>query len=275
MSKDRFGFGIVEWALPYNGQYGCQVAKQAGFDAIQIDLGNYTNNFPMARPEMIKIYMEQAEKWEITYPSMAITTLGKFGVQMTATQGTVGKQLAYMAIKKAIDTCDEMGIPLIMVPSFFDDRIKDEKDMEETVTCLKYAVDYADKKNITISTEAVLDAEKTIELIDRVGGNKLKVYFDTQNYKLFGNCNTVETFNQLLPYIAEIHVKDGNTRVSQTLLGDGMFEVKEIADAIKASNYSGWIMSENYYDTHMAPLSDDSFGMMAEDARRVKEFFRV
>jgi sugar phosphate isomerase/epimerase len=223
---------------------------------------------------MIAAYLDAAEKWDIIYPSLAITTLGKFGVNMTAPAGSDSKKLALLAVRRGVDTASAMGIPMIMIPSFFDDEMKTDSDLRETAECLKYACDYAAAKNIVISTENLLSAEATLELIDLVGKDALKVYFDTQNYKLFMKYNTQEIFTRLLPYICQIHVKDGLDCLSGALLGDGTADYDDMVRLIRASDYSGWIVSENYYD--QSPLnkqSEDAFALLKEDANRLRTSF--
>ena len=54
----NYKFGIPEWAMPMNGQYGCRVAHEAGLQGIQINLGDASREWPLSHPEMQKIYLD-------------------------------------------------------------------------------------------------------------------------------------------------------------------------------------------------------------------------
>ena len=56
-----------------------------------------------------------------------------------------------------------------------------------------------------------------------------------------------------MPHVAELHVKDGkNKDLSGALLGEGDVNFAESMDVLRKHDYSGWVVTENYYD--VAPL---------------------
>ena len=63
-------FGIVIWAFPFMGPYMCKLAKDAGLDGVQLELGNYEDNFFLTNKEVQGAFLEMKEKYGVEYPSL-------------------------------------------------------------------------------------------------------------------------------------------------------------------------------------------------------------
>ena len=44
--EKKIKFGCVAWGLPGGGYFGPQIAKEAGLDGIQLELGSYEWGYP-------------------------------------------------------------------------------------------------------------------------------------------------------------------------------------------------------------------------------------
>ncbi len=268
--SDNVKIGICEWALPGGGLYGAKIASELGLDGIELELGSYERDFPLSHKEMQDSYREAALRWGIEYPSIAVNDLCQHG--MTNEKGSEKRAIATEGITRGIDTAYELNIPLVQLPSFEDGEIKNEKDFNNVADCLKYACKYAKDKGIVIGTENLLTVEENLKMIEMVGYDNLKVYFDSQNYFLFKDYNTQELLDRLVKHICEIHVKDGNGHMSGSLLGKGNTGFYETIKILKKHNYSGWVQLENYYD--QKPLSleaKDPYKLLREDIKILKE----
>ena len=47
--EKKIKFGCVAWGLPGGGYFGPQIAKEAGLDGIQLELGSYEWGYPLAQ----------------------------------------------------------------------------------------------------------------------------------------------------------------------------------------------------------------------------------
>ena len=112
-------------------------------------------------------------------------------------------------------------------------------------------------------------------MIEEVGCDRLRVFFDTQNYHVDRNYHEADILNGISDNVAQIHVKDGfNGTVSSALLGTGDASFMETAEAIKRSKCTEWLLIENFY--HWKPLremNDDMFILLEEDIRKLHEIF--
>ncbi|MDQ7864993.1 TIM barrel protein [Peribacillus frigoritolerans] len=155
---------------------------------------------------------------------------------------------------------------------FLDGEIKTEEDFQRVVECLKFACDKCEGSEIIIATENLLSIEENKRLFKEVNRQNLKLYFDTQNYYLNREYNTVEMVKELYPYICEVHVKDGNNALSGALFRARRHKLfRNVKSFKKKKNYTGWVHLENYYD--QKPLSDsseDPLALLEQDVEILK-----
>lgn len=267
----RFKYGIVEWALPAEGRYGCEVAHKAGLSGIQINIGNYETGYHLRYKEMQNIYLNAGQKWEIEFPSLAVNCLCNVG--MTHPDGSNNCEIAKKSIQIGIDVAEAMGIFLVMLPTFHDGYIKNEEDMEQTVKRVREACCYAYDKKITIALENVMSTPEYYDFKDAVGMGNLAVIYDNQNYSVCKNYDDTQIFREIKEEVAAIHVKDGFKEMSTHLLGEGGCNFYQTAQEIKKSSYKGWIFAENYYDQLPLREQGDPYELMKKDVKVMKKTF--
>ena len=56
--EKKIKFGCVAWGLPGGGYFGPQIAKEAGLDGIQLELGSYEWGYPLAQKQIQEAYLE-------------------------------------------------------------------------------------------------------------------------------------------------------------------------------------------------------------------------
>lgn len=271
MDANRIKLGICEWSLPGGGLYGCKIASEAGLEGIQIDIGPRNRNYPLTHKKMQEAYLEAAEKWGITFPSLNVLELINIG--MNNPKGSEEEKVSLDAIYKGIDAAKEMSIPLVMLPSFFKGEIKTDEDFYNTAECVKHACEYAGRKDIGIGYESTLSAEENLKMLEVVGSENLKLYYDSQNLFLLRGYDQAKIFSQLADYIVkEIHIKDGDGYMGGSLLGKGKSGFSKTIDEIKANDYSGWILLENNYDQEpLCGEGDNPYELLREDVNTLRD----
>lgn len=267
----RYQMGIVEWALPAEGRYGCRVAHEAGLQGIQLNIGSYATGYHLSYKEMQKMYLEEAQRWEIEYPSLAVNCLCDIG--MTKPEGSKEREIARQSIRTGINAAEQMGIPLVMLPSFHDGYIETEEDKRLTAECVKEACCYAYDKKIEIALENVMNPEEYFEFKEMVGMGNLKLIYDNQNYSVCKGYDDTKIYRELKGEVAAIHVKDGYTEMSTHLLGEGGCRFYETAEEINKSDYTGWIFAENYFDQLPLRGLGDPYDLLKRDVMTMKKVF--
>ena len=96
----------------------------------------------------------------------------------------------------------------------------------------------------------------------------LYAFYDTQNYDAFSDLDQVEMVRALQPYMGtQFHVKDGAGTTSNRMVGEGTGKVFETMKYIRDKGFSGWVISENFYDKLPIRLRNESdqMAVSAED----------
>ena len=266
-------FGICEWAFPVQGPYFIKMAAQMGFDGVELDLGTYEHNFPLSNRKIQQAYLEEAQKWGISFSALAVNTLCDYG--MKNPEGSRKREIAVTAIEKAVQAAYEMDINLIQLPSFDDGYINTEKEYQSFRECIRYACQIAQDKGITVSTENVLSADENLKLIKEVDMPNLGIYLDTQNPVLRKGYYVPDMIRKFGKKILQVHVKDGASgELSAALLGRGATNYFESIQALKEIGYEGWLVLENFYDQQPMNHGEyDPFELLKEDLAILKEPF--
>lgn len=271
MSKIKFG--ICEWASPIQGPYICKFAKELGLEGVELFEGDYEHSFPLSNPYIQNAYLEESAKQGIDFSAVAVNCLDYYG--LTKEDGSKDKEVAILALKKAVGIAKRMGLPLIQFPAFGESRIETEEDFHSLVNYLKMACQLAGEAGISIASENALSAEENLRLIEEVGYQNLKIYMDTQNPYLNKGYSAPEMIRKLGDKICEVHVKDGKEgELSAALLGQGVTGFYDSVEALCDIGYQGFIHLENYYD--QAPMNccdKDAIELLRKDITILKEAF--
>jgi sugar phosphate isomerase/epimerase len=239
-----------------------------------LDVGSYDRNFPKTKQVVQDAYLEAAEKYSIKYTAIGCNELDNYN--MVARKGYKDRTIALRTILCAIDAAAAMNIPIVMVQSFMASAIETEQDFTRAVNVIKYVSDYAcDKGGVTIGMENLLSVDCLMRLIKEVNNPNVKVYLDTQNYFLHERANVAAMIQPLIPYICQVHVKDGyktDVEPSGALLGEGATGFYKTIDELRKHEYTGWLISENFYDRGpISHLSEDPVELMKKDYQVLKD----
>lgn len=270
-----FKIGAVEWGFPFPGPYSLKLAAELGLDGMELDFGEYEMDLPLHNPKIQDMYLECGQKFGIEFPSMALNALNVHG--MSCGLDTADGMIAVETIRKGLAAANRMGIPVVQLPSFHDNRgdIRSEEDFYNTCEKLRFACDIAEDSNLILALENVLDAEKTKQMLREVGSDRLKIMFDTQNYYLNHGYSQPDLLRELADDVVQIHVKDGfNNTISSALLGTGDVSFLETAEVIKETQCTEWLLLENfYYQKPLCLLTDDTFELVAKDIATLRRIF--
>jgi len=274
VDKKKIKLGITEWSLPVDGPYGCKIAAEIGFEGIQLDVGSYERNFPKTKKVVQDSYLEAAERFGVKFTAIACNELDNYN--MIARKGFKDRTIALRTITSAIDAAAAMDIPIVMVQSFLASAIETEQDFNRAVNVIKYISEYAaDKGDLTIGIENLLSVDGLMRLIGEVDNPNVKIYFDTQNYYLHEKVDVAAMVKPLIPYICQVHVKDGyktDVEPSGALLGEGASGFYKTIDELRKYEYSGWLISENFYDRGpISQISDDPVELIKKDYQVLKD----
>lgn len=267
--------GAVAWGLPGGGSYAARVAKAAGLDGIQLELGSYEDGYPLAQKDVQEGYLEDRLRYDIEYPAIVLNDVMVH--EFINGKNTENGKIAYDQIALSIETAKSLGIDRIMIPNFLKNLITNESHLEQAKEALVYACRLAKPEGILILTENALDWKKEENLLKDVGADNLKIHFDTQNFKFNFDMDQCEQLEGLYPHLDSVmHTKDGIDKPGESLLGEGNTNFHGQMKYLKQQGFEGFIVIENYYN--LLPLrgraqKDGQMGLLLKDIAALRKYF--
>lgn len=263
--------GICQWRIPViESQQGLIWALEKGIEGVSIDLGDDTQNYPLADKYTQINYMNWRLELGIEYPSIGVGVLCRYGMTEIS-----NRELAKTAIGKGIEAAAALNIPVVQLPSFMNGDIRSPDGLVNTIDCLRFACDHAKDLKVLVETENTLSAEEQIKLIEDVASPNLRICFDTRNPFSKKRYEPAVLLEKLLPYVYEVHLKDGvDSHAHTELLGMGNSGFLDSFNVLKRHSYSGWLLLENDYQAMASLMGENLDKLVQSDVDFVKSLIR-
>lgn len=263
--------GACDWGLPGAGLYAVQIAAAAGLEALSLKIGLYENDYPLTQPEMQAIYLSEQQRYGIEYCAIALNDFDN--IPMHARKDTKEYEIVWNLLKRAVATAKALGAAIIQVPGFAASEVKTEEDLLHSVRAFQYLCDTAGEYGIAVASENLMTPDEFKHMTQMVDRKNFHLYFDSQNYHLFRNLDTLDILEQLYPYMCnQIHVKDGLNAMSGSLLGTGDSGFFDTMSWLEDHDYTGYILLENYYDQlPIRTQAENPYDLLREDIRILKD----
>lgn len=261
--------GITQWSLPGNHAYTLQLAKQLGFDAVQLEFGSWENGMALSHKRLRDLYTNESYALGIRLLPLTINALCRYGVVngFHTPDGMIARDI----ILASLDAAAAMELEGVTMPSFGAGEIKTQAHYEHTAEALRFACEHAAAYGLTVYTENVLDAAAMERLFSDCGCDNLLLLFDSQNYSVFGHDYAVEVLNAHWNRLgSHLHVKDGGDMGSM-LLGTGTSPFAQVMETLRQRSYSGTIVLENNYGAlPLCAQAEDRFSLIGQDLAAVR-----
>lgn len=231
-------------------------ARQAGLDGVEIRVGDPADKLRIADPAVRQEYKDQMASTGLVICSFMM------GLLNTAPLASDPRAPAWL--EQSIAAAQDLKAGVILVAFFGkgnllgqDNQLKQD-DLRAVIERLKAAAPRAKDAGVALAIENTLSARQNVEILERIGHDSVRVYYDVGNSANRGY-DVLEEIRFLKDRMACIHFKDRDR-----YLGEGTLQFEPIASAIKAIGYRGWIVMET------ANPSKDPVA----DARRNANFIR-
>ncbi len=230
-------------------------AKRAGMDGLELGVGGPAERLAIADPAA-------RQKLKDDMQATGLTTCS-FSLDLLNGHPLFSDPQAPAWVEQTIAACQDVGAGGMLVPFFGQAHLLDgkawKKDaLDALVVRLKALAPKAQAAGVCLGIECSLDARQYLELLDRVGSESVKAYYDIGNSTNAG-FDVPADLRALKGRLCMIHFKDG-----PSYLGEGKVKMEPVAAAIQASGYQGWIVLETANPSQNAEA----------DCRRNAEFIR-
>jgi sugar phosphate isomerase/epimerase len=234
---------------------GLEEAKRAGLDGVEIGVGGPADTLQVADPAVREKYKEQMHQTGLVISSFMM------GLLNSNPLASDPRGPAWLA--QSIDAAKDLGAKVILVAFFGKGSLLDGKavkkaDVDVVVQRLKAAAPRARDAGVILGIENMLSAQQNAEILDRIGSDAVRIYYDVGNLTGMGYDVPAE-IRFLKKRIAQFHFKDG-----RNYLGEGKVQYKQIAEAMREIGYQGWVVME----------TSNPSGDRVADARRNAGFIR-
>lgn len=231
-AKRRFRIGACDWSIgKMDDTSAFALAKEIGLDGVQVSMGTAANNMHLREAPVQAQFREAANAAGVAIASLAIGELNN--IPYKSDLRTVDW------VNDCVDVCQGLGVRVVLLAFFGKGDLRDDQaGTDEVVRRLKLVAPKAEKAGVSLGIESWLSAEQHLKILDRVGSDAVRVYYDLCNSTDRGY-DIGKEIRQLGKRICEFHAKENGA-----LLGQGNIDFKRVRAAMDAIDYSGWIQIE-------------------------------
>ena len=231
--RTKFRIGACDWSLGMRGRTEAfAVAKKLGLDGVQVSMGGVDNDLQLRRPDVQQAYREAS---------------AAAGVQIGGIALDIMNQVPYKSdprteqwVSDTVDVAKALGVRVILL-AFFDkgDLRDDPAGQAEVIRRLKAVAPRAEKNGVVLGIESWLNAADLMRILDAVGSQGVRVYYDLANSTQMGYDILAEIRQLGRERICEFHAKENGF-----LLGQGRIDFPAVRKALDAIEYTGWLQIE-------------------------------
>jgi len=172
---------------------------------------------------------------------------------------------------KSIDGTLALGTDTMLIAFFGDRTLKmenrylDKDKAKLLIPALKEVVPYAKEKNVCICMEGELCADDNKYIVDAVGSEFFKIYYDIKNIEACGFSAPAD-IRALKGYIKQLHLKCAGDKLYDTPMPKNM---DETIQAILDIDYDNWLVFES---DGKVPNAEEYLAKNLEYVRNTKFF---
>ena len=261
---DEPRIGMCDWNLGGSADPSLiSKAQEAGLAGIQVSVGTQPDSIPLRDPAVRARYLALGKEHGIAFPSVAAgSILNQIplksepqaavyvidAVEAAAALGSTNTLLAFFG-NGDLRLRDAMGDFRDLSDGPFSQYELDAPGLTRVVEALRQIAPRARDAGIVLGLENTLTAEQNLDVLDRVGSEWVKVYYDVGNATAYGYDVPGELRMLGKDRICEIHLKETLSlpETDKPLLGapaSGGVDFEAVAAACKDIGYDGWYVLE-------------------------------
>ena len=252
VAKGKIRIGSCQLDLPK--------AKSAGLAGVEISAGGAADKLRVADPAVRQKYKDQMRETGLVISSFMLGLLNSYPF--------ASDPRAPAWLEQSIDAAADLRAKVLLVAFFGKGDLRDKgqlknADVDAAVSRLRAAAPRARDAGVILAIENTLSARQNAEILDRVGQDSVRIYYDVGNSTRNGY-DVPEEIRFLKDRIAMMHFKDG-----PNYLGEGAIQFPPIASAVEAIGYQGWIVLET------SNPSKDAVADARRNAAFIRKLFRA
>lgn len=233
-SQRPYKIGICDWDLQATGHpRSFEIGKELGFDGVEVSW-RPDGEFSLSQKENRTLFLDAAKKSNMEITSLATGILNEKPLSSTPE--------AESWIENAIEALVDLKVRVVLLAFFGEDNIQDNAEARrKAIEKIKRLAPKAEKNNVILGIESWLNAKGHLEMLDAIGSDAVKIYYDEQNmltrgYPIYDDLETLLKAK----VVCRIHAKENGFR-----LGEGKVDFQKIRDLLEKYDYRDWIVAES------------------------------
>jgi L-ribulose-5-phosphate 3-epimerase len=228
----KFKVGVTDWNLRQEGKIeSIALAKELGFDGVQVSIGKGTDKLPLSDPALQKMYLDESKRVGLPIESLCLEILHRNYLK--------SDPLGQRWVADSIPIARAMGVRVVLLPFFGKGALDTAAEMDRVGDTLKEIAPAAEKAGVILGLEDTVSARDNVRIADRTKSPAVLTYYDVGNSTKNG-FDVVEEIRWLGgARICEVHLKD-----NPHYLGEGQIDFKAVVDALSGVGFDGWAQLE-------------------------------
>jgi L-ribulose-5-phosphate 3-epimerase len=227
-----FKVGVTDWNLRLTGKtQAIALAKQIGFDGVQVSLGRGGDEPPAALPladrAAQQAYLAESKRIGLPLASVCLDILHRNGLK--------SDPLGQRWVADAIPIARALGVRVILLPFFGKWALMTPAEMDRVGDLLRELAPAAERGHVVLGLEDTISARDNGRIMERAKSPAVLTYYDVGNSTNNG-FDVVEEIRWLgRDRICEVHLKD-----NPYFLGHGRIDFVPIVNALADIGFEGW-----------------------------------
>lgn len=249
--KVKFKVGVTDWNLKQEGKIeAIAMAKQLGFDGVQISIGKGKDKLPLADPALQKSFLDESARVDLKIESLCLEILHQNYLK--------SDPLGQRWVADSIPVAKAMGVRVVLLPFFGKGALTTPAEMDKVGDILKEVAPAAAKAGVVLGLEDTISARDNARIMERSQSPAVLTYYDVGNSTENGFDAVSEIRWLGRARICEVHLKD-----NPHYLGEGKIDFPAVINALADIGFDGWVQ-----------LETDSPTSVEADMRRNLKFIR-
>lgn len=250
----KYKVAVVDLMILKRQKLGAfQLTRDIGADGVEIDMGGLgmreTFESQLATPEIRQQFLDKAKELNLEICSLAMTG---FYAQSYAERTGVDRM-----VQDCLNTAKAMNVKVVFLPLGVCDLVKKPELRPAVIERLKAIAPKAETAGVVIGIETSLAAADEVKLLDEVGSNFVKSYFNFANACDNGRDVSKELETLGKKRICQIHCSDTD---GVWLQNDPKIDMKKVKKTLDKMKWSGWLVIERSRDKNDTKNVKGNFG---------------
>lgn len=255
----RFKVGVTDWNLGQEGKLSSiALARQIGFDGVQVSIGKGTDKLPLAERSLQKAFLDESKRVGLKVASLCLEVLHRNVLK--------SDPLGQRWVADSIPIATAMGVRVVLLPFFGKGALATTAEMDYVGDALREIAPAAEKAGVTLGLEDTISAKDNVRIMERTKSPAVLTYYDVGN-STKGGFDVIEEIRWLgKDRICEVHLKD-----NPHYLGEGTIDFKAVVAALADVGFAEWAQLETVCPSKDVPADMSRNlkfirGLMAEPA---------